>query len=81
MADHSTCSGGHGGRCVEVGSGLPGVVPVRDSKAPARAVLAVPTRSWTAFLATLRDCPPHDQVPAPTTTARAHLASVRRRGG
>ncbi|GGX25742.1 hypothetical protein GCM10010297_53720 [Streptomyces malachitofuscus] len=52
----STHSGGDGGEdCVEVASGLPGVVPVRDSKLDATAgpVIVVGSAAWTAFIRTV----------------------------
>ncbi|MGK5531521.1 DUF397 domain-containing protein [Streptomyces sp. URMC 129] len=45
---------GNGGQCVEVADGVPGVVPVRDSKAPAGPALVVPAPAWAAFVASLR---------------------------
>ncbi|MDT0443860.1 DUF397 domain-containing protein [Streptomyces johnsoniae] len=39
--------------CVEVADGVPGMVPVRDSKTAGGPVLVVPAHSWTAFLASL----------------------------
>ncbi|KOU60237.1 toxin [Streptomyces sp. MMG1533] len=52
----STYSGGDGGEdCVEVADGVPGVVPVRDSKlASGSPVLVFPARSWTGFLGLLK---------------------------
>ncbi|WP_445402519.1 DUF397 domain-containing protein [Streptomyces sp. LE64] len=47
----STYSSPNAGDCVEVGEGLPGVVPVRDSKVPAGAALVFGTKGWTRFLA------------------------------
>ncbi|WP_405840778.1 DUF397 domain-containing protein [Streptomyces platensis] len=41
------------GQCVEIGSGLPGIVPVRDSKDPAGARLVFGEGAWTSFLAKL----------------------------
>ena len=41
---------GQSGNCVEVASNLPGLVAVRDSKAPAGAKLMVPSEAWRAFL-------------------------------
>ncbi|MFI7273091.1 DUF397 domain-containing protein [Streptomyces sp. NPDC049879] len=37
------------GDCVEVADGIPGVVPVRDSKNPAPTLL-VPGAAWTTFV-------------------------------
>ncbi|MYU23437.1 DUF397 domain-containing protein [Streptomyces sp. SID8352] len=49
----SSFSNPDGGECVEVADGVPGVVPVRDSKDPGGAVLLVPAYAWTHFLASL----------------------------
>ncbi|MEV6119116.1 DUF397 domain-containing protein [Streptomyces sp. NPDC052077] len=49
----SRYSNGDGADCVEVADGVPGVVPVRDSKDPGGAVLLVPAYAWTHFLASL----------------------------
>ncbi|GAA3161432.1 hypothetical protein GCM10010451_06790 [Streptomyces virens] len=46
----SSYSEGGDGNCVEVAEGLPGVVPVRDSKTPHGPVLRFPATAWTAFL-------------------------------
>jgi hypothetical protein len=47
----SSYSGGNGGEaCVEVAEGVPGVVPVRDTKlASDSPVLLIPAPAWTAF--------------------------------
>jgi hypothetical protein len=37
------------GACVEVADGIPGVVPVRDSKDPSSA-LVLPADAWQAFV-------------------------------
>lgn len=51
----SSYSGGNqGDACVEIGTGLAGIVPVRDSKDPDGPVLAFTPAAWTAFLTTLR---------------------------
>ncbi|MEV2212482.1 DUF397 domain-containing protein [Streptomyces sp. NPDC050997] len=51
----STYSDGNGGSCVEVADGVPGVVPVRDSKlASDSPVLVFPAPAWTGFLGLLR---------------------------
>lgn len=49
----SSHSDGTGGSCVEVADGLPGAVPVRDSKTPDAAALVFPTPAWTAFVASV----------------------------
>lgn len=46
----STYSNTTGGNCVEVADGLPGVVPVRDSKNPDGHRLIVSAASWQAFV-------------------------------
>ncbi|WP_241562736.1 DUF397 domain-containing protein [Streptomyces hoynatensis] len=40
--------------CVEVRDGVPGVVPVRDSKVPGGPQLAVGAGAWGAFVASLK---------------------------
>lgn len=42
-----------GGVCVEVADGVPGVVPVRDSKDPQGPALVFPSHAWTAFISDL----------------------------
>ncbi|MFJ9605988.1 DUF397 domain-containing protein [Kitasatospora sp. NPDC101176] len=49
----STYSGG-GGECVEVADGLPGTVPVRDSKDPHGPALAFPADAWQSFVTAVR---------------------------
>ncbi|MBA4864500.1 DUF397 domain-containing protein [Streptomyces sp. PSKA54] len=44
-----------GGDCVEVADGFPGVVPVRDSKAPhCGPALVFPAASWSSFTGELK---------------------------
>ncbi|ADI11423.1 hypothetical protein SBI_08305 [Streptomyces bingchenggensis BCW-1] len=50
----SSYSNNDGGNCVEVADNLPDVVPVRDSKNPDGPALIFPSRSWAAFIATLK---------------------------
>lgn len=50
----SSYSNNVGGDCVEVADGIAGVVPVRDSKAPARGSLAVPATSWSSLTDALK---------------------------
>ncbi|MEU6704324.1 DUF397 domain-containing protein [Streptomyces wuyuanensis] len=50
----SSYSNGSGGDCVEVADGLPGVVPVRDSKLPDGPVLVVPASAWAAFVTAVK---------------------------
>ncbi|WP_405019048.1 DUF397 domain-containing protein [Kitasatospora sp. NBC_00070] len=45
----SSYSGANGGDCVEVGDGVPGLVPVRDSKDPEGPVLVFEANQWAAF--------------------------------
>ncbi|MFD4526724.1 DUF397 domain-containing protein [Streptomyces sp. NPDC058470] len=45
----SSYSDDNGGECVEVADGLPGVVPVRDSKVQNGPVLVIGSAAWTEF--------------------------------
>ncbi|WP_031479169.1 DUF397 domain-containing protein [Streptomyces bicolor] len=45
----SSYSEGGANDCVEVADGYPGIVPVRDSKAPEGGVLVFGASSWSAF--------------------------------
>lgn len=50
----SSHSNGDGGHCVEVADGLPGLVPVRDSKVSGDGpVLLLTARAWAPFVAAL----------------------------
>jgi len=49
----SSYSNGTGGECVEVATGLPGVVPVRDSKRQDGPVLLFPRAACSTFTTTL----------------------------
>ncbi|MBW5422881.1 DUF397 domain-containing protein [Streptomyces sp. BG9H] len=54
----SSHSNGQGGDCVEVADGVPGVVPVRDSKVPQGPALIIGAPAWQAFVSgTLRSVP------------------------
>ena len=44
-----------GGNCVEVAGNLPGVVAVRDSKAPGGPELAFTAAEWAAFTARVKN--------------------------
>lgn len=46
----STYSNGEGGDCVEVADGVPGIVPVRDSKDPEGPALLINAPAWQAFV-------------------------------
>ncbi|MER5831883.1 DUF397 domain-containing protein [Streptomyces sp. NPDC002130] len=46
----SSYSDGNGGNCVEVADGIPGAVPVRDSKLADGPVVLVGADAWRAFL-------------------------------
>jgi hypothetical protein len=50
----SSHSDGNGGNCVEVADGVPGVVPVRDSKVTGGPVVVVGAVAWTAFVRSVR---------------------------
>ncbi|MDX2676908.1 DUF397 domain-containing protein [Streptomyces soliscabiei] len=49
----SSYSNQDGGACLEVAADLP-LVPVRDSKAPARGVLVFGAEAWGAFVGVYR---------------------------
>ena len=51
----SSYSNGDGGECVEVASGYPHTVPVRDSKTPTGPILMLTPTAWTGFLAFAAD--------------------------
>ncbi|MFE1200345.1 DUF397 domain-containing protein [Streptomyces sp. NPDC058762] len=46
----STYSNGDGGNCLEVTDGVPGVIPVRDSKVTGGPVIVVGSAAWTEFV-------------------------------
>lgn len=50
----SSYSDGGDANCVEVADGFPGIVPVRDSKAPQGPALVVPAAAWSSFVAAVR---------------------------
>lgn len=50
----SSYSNGDGGSCVEVAEGVPGAVPVRDSKVRDGDVLVVPAEGWSAFVSAVK---------------------------
>ncbi|GAB2843348.1 hypothetical protein GCM10027074_07400 [Streptomyces deserti] len=50
----STYSNGDGGNCVEVADGVPGVVPVRDSKVTDGPVVLIGAAAWAAFTRTAK---------------------------
>jgi hypothetical protein len=50
----SSYSTENGGACLEVADGIPGTVPVRDSKAPDGPALLIPAHAWTAFVGALK---------------------------
>ncbi|MEV0121517.1 DUF397 domain-containing protein [Streptomyces sp. NPDC050703] len=51
----STYSGGDSGECVEVADGIPGVVPVRDSKDPQGPALVIGGAAWQDFVTGVRE--------------------------
>ncbi|MET9882683.1 DUF397 domain-containing protein [Streptomyces sp. NPDC006430] len=51
---HSSSYSGGQGECVEVADGVPGVVPVRDSKRPAGPVIGFGVGAWQAFVTYVR---------------------------
>ena len=50
----SSYSNQAGGDCVEVADGFPGVVPVRDSKAPHGPALLLSAACWASFIGELK---------------------------
>ncbi|MFE3774078.1 DUF397 domain-containing protein [Streptomyces sp. NPDC059122] len=50
----SSYSNGSGGNCVEVADGLPGIVPVRDSKDPQGPALVFSAVGWASFVAAVK---------------------------
>ncbi|MET7303548.1 DUF397 domain-containing protein [Embleya sp. NPDC005575] len=46
----SSYTNADGGNCVEVAGGLPGVVPVRDSRVPDSPMLVFANDGWSALL-------------------------------
>lgn len=50
----SSYSGASNGDCIEVADGVPGVMPVRDSKDRGRAPLVFPVEAWGAFVGGVR---------------------------
>ncbi|WP_234322911.1 DUF397 domain-containing protein [Streptomyces sp. NRRL S-350] len=50
----SSYSGGGGGACIEVADGIPGAMPVRDSKDPNGPALIFPSRAWQSFVTAVR---------------------------
>ncbi|PJE97504.1 DUF397 domain-containing protein [Streptomyces carminius] len=50
----SSYSNQDGGNCVEVADGLPGAVPVRDSKEPQGPALVFGPDAWASFVTAVR---------------------------
>ncbi|MGW3124772.1 DUF397 domain-containing protein [Streptomyces sp. NPDC001123] len=46
----SSYSNQDGGNCLEVATGIPSLVPVRDSKAPSHGTLLFEASAWSAFV-------------------------------
>ncbi|MGW6023059.1 DUF397 domain-containing protein [Streptomyces sp. NPDC055099] len=53
----SYSSGDEADNCVEVAEGVPGVVPVRDSKNPQGPALLIRAEAWAAFVGNVGDHP------------------------
>ncbi|MDX3850306.1 DUF397 domain-containing protein [Streptomyces sp. AK02-01A] len=51
----SSHSNQEGGACVEVADGLPGAIPVRDSKNPHGPALVLTPDAWANFVAFARN--------------------------
>ncbi|MEU3826868.1 DUF397 domain-containing protein [Streptomyces sp. SID486] len=58
LSDAHWCKSSHsnesGGNCVEVADNIPGLVPVRDSKAPHGPALLVSAAAWSPFVSALK---------------------------
>ncbi|MGW1792063.1 DUF397 domain-containing protein [Streptomyces tubercidicus] len=50
----SSYSNGDVGNCVEVADNLPGIIPVRDSKAPGGPAIIFPTAAWSSFVTAVK---------------------------
>lgn len=50
----SSYSNGEGAACIEVADGMPGAVPVRDSKNPTGPALTFRADDWSAFLTAVK---------------------------
>ncbi|WP_336049271.1 DUF397 domain-containing protein [Streptomyces sp. CA2R101] len=50
----SSYSNGDGGECLEVADDFPGLVPVRDSKAPEGPALIVRAGAWSRFVTAVK---------------------------
>ncbi|WP_377268861.1 DUF397 domain-containing protein [Peterkaempfera sp. SMS 1(5)a] len=50
----SSYSNQDGGNCVEIADGVPGAVPVRDSKDPHGPALLFRADAWAAFVAAVK---------------------------
>ncbi|MFG2532616.1 DUF397 domain-containing protein [Streptomyces sp. NPDC048516] len=50
----SSYTNGSGGDCVEVVDGLPGLVPVRDSKDAHGPAIAFPAAAWSTFVTAIK---------------------------
>lgn len=51
----SSYSDGGANNCVEIAGGIPGAVPVRDSKNPEGPVLLFPAAAWSGFIGGVKD--------------------------
>ncbi|MFE7593505.1 DUF397 domain-containing protein [Kitasatospora sp. NPDC057512] len=51
---HKSGYSNNGGNCVEVAPGYPGVMPVRDSKAPNGPALIFAANAWESFVTAVR---------------------------
>ncbi|UFR04851.1 DUF397 domain-containing protein [Streptomyces sp. Go40/10] len=50
----SSYSNESGGNCVEVADGIPGLIPVRDSKVPHGPTLLLTPTAWAPFITALK---------------------------
>ncbi|MFF4602111.1 DUF397 domain-containing protein [Streptomyces sp. NPDC001339] len=50
----SSYSSTNGGECIEIGEGITGIVPVRDSKDPNGPALTFKTGAWSSFVSVIK---------------------------
>ncbi|MFF1902725.1 DUF397 domain-containing protein [Kitasatospora sp. NPDC058218] len=51
---HKSMYSDNGGECLEAATGVPGLIPVRDSKDPEGAALIFPAEAWQSFVIAVR---------------------------
>ncbi|MFJ4774103.1 DUF397 domain-containing protein [Streptomyces uncialis] len=51
----SSHSGPNGGDCIEIAPGIPGYVPIGDTKVPHAPALMVTHTAWSTFISGVKD--------------------------